>query len=570
MRSRLSIAALAAAVSLLSGCATTGLSASNTAGTSIAPIEVPKIERPTGETPQWWFTQGASTAAAHGAMRGKAKNVILFVGDGMSLPTVAAARIFLGQQTGHPGEETRLSWEDFPNTALSRTYNTNAQTPDSAGTMTAMATGIKTRMGMLSVGQAAERADCGASLQTQIPTLWEMAADAGLATGVVTTTAVTHATPGATFAHVPERNWENDTDLTPEATEQGCLDIASQMVGSPYGKGPDVLMGGGRMNFFGVDQNDPEYDDKVGQRLDGRNLVDEWKARHPGGTYVWNLEQFNAAPKGTPIIGLFEPSHMQFEQDRPKDPAGEPSLAQMTESAIQRLSALNPDGFVLLVEGGRIDHAHHGGNAYRALKDTVALHQAVERAAQITNPDDTLILVTADHSHTMFFVGYPARGNPILGKVRGGSGEAMDPRALAMDATGLPFTTLGYANGPGYAGATSTQEEGPKRNPHYPSGFQQAENGRPNLTDVDTEHPDYLQEAMVPTSSESHGGDDVGIWARGTGSDAIRGNVEQNTIFHFLLQSNPKLRAYYCSRNLCNAQGVPVKLPEPKVVRRAQ
>lgn len=170
----------------------------------------------------------------------------------------------------------------------------------------------------------------------------------------------------------------------------------------------------------------------------------------------------------------------------------------------------------------------------------------------------------------MFFVGYPARGNPILGKVRGGSGEQMDPRALAMDATGLPFTTLGYANGPGYAGATSTQAEGPKHNPHFPSGFQQAENGRPNLTDVDTEHPDYLQEAMVPTSSESHGGDDVGIWARGTGSDAIRGNVEQNTIFHFLLQANPKLRAYYCGRNLCNAQGVPVKLPEPKVNRRAQ
>ena len=565
-----SLAALIGSALILSACATTGAVPGKANTTvEIEPIAVPSIQRPDGETPQWWYTQGASVAASHGSMNGKAKNVILFVGDGMSLPTVAAARIFMGQSKGQPGEETRLSWEDFPYTALSRTYNTNAQTPDSAGTMSAMATGVKTRVGVLSIGQEAERGDCTASLKTQVPTLWELAADAGLATGVVTTTAVTHATPGATFSHSPDRGWENDSDLPPDAVKQGCIDIASQMVNSRYGRGPDVLMGGGRMSFFGTQESDPEYDDKVGQRLDGRNLVNEWKARHPNGVYVWNKQQFDAAPKGTPIIGLFEPNHMQYEHDRPSDAAGEPSLAEMTRSAIERLKALNPNGFVLLVEGGRIDHAHHGGNAFRALADTVALQDAVKQATSMTSPDDTLILVTADHSHVMFFAGYPARGNKILDKVKGGSGESINPTQLALDSTGLPYTTLGYGNGPGYAGASSTQPEGSKRAPHFASGFQQATEGRPNLMDIDTLDPNYMQEAMVPTGSETHGGDDVGIWAWGTGSSAVRGNVEQNTIYHFLLQSNPKLRAYYCGLGLCNTQGVPVKLATPKILSRS-
>ena len=93
-------------------------------------------------------------------MAGRAKNVILFIGDGMSLTTVTAARILEGQRKGGPGEENRLAWEDFPDTALSRTYNTNSQTPDSAGTASAMATGVKTRLGVLGIGQQAPRGDC--------------------------------------------------------------------------------------------------------------------------------------------------------------------------------------------------------------------------------------------------------------------------------------------------------------------------------------------------------------------------------------------------------------------------
>ena len=528
-------------------------------------IDVPQIRRPDGETPAWWFRAGAAQAAERGASRARAKNVILFVGDGMSLPTVAAARILDGQRKGASGEENRLSWENFPFTALSKTYNTDSQTPDSAGTMSAMATGVKTRIGVLSIGQDAKHGDCAGALRSPMVTLWEMSANAGMATGVVTTTRITHATPGATLAHSPDRNWENDVEMPAAAAAAGCRDIARQIVESPYQ--PQVLMGGGRANFLPNTSADPEYPNAKGLRRDGRDLIADWQQRHPGGRYVWNAAQLADAPKDAPLLALFEPSHMHFEHDRAGDKAGEPSLAEMTRNAIERLRG-NPNGFVLLVEGGRIDHAHHLGNAYRALTDAIALSEAVATANEMTSTDDTLILVTADHSHTLSFAGYPVRGNPILGKVKGSSGEGSDASGYATDATGLPYTTLNYANGPGYVGASKEQPEGPKHFEHKAGQYQIAKSGRPDLSQVDTEDPDYMQEAIMPLTNETHGGDDVGIWARGPGADAVRGSLEQNAIFHILLQSMPKMRAFLCAKQLCDAHGVPVELPRPEMFEK--
>ena len=526
----------ACAVALLTGCASVPMPPPIA---TTPRITVPVIQHPDAETAAWWFRDGAAQAAERGAMHGHARNVIVFVGDGMSFTTVAAARILDGQRKGGPGENNRLAWETWPATAFSKTYETDAQTPDSAGTMTAMSTGVKTRSGVLGIGQQARRGDCNAANAARLLTLWELAAASGMSTGVVTTTRVTHATPAATFTHSADRNWESDVDLP--AAASGCSDIARQLVESPFGSGPDVLMGGGRSEFMPATQHDPEYPDKTGIREDGRDLVAAWQARHPGGDYVWNAGQLDAAPASGALLALFEPSHMQYEHDRPTDAGGEPSLAQMTRAAIARLAG-NRNGYVLLVEGGRIDHASHDGNAYRALTETIALSDAVAAADAMTSPGDTLLVVTADHSHTLTFVGYPGRGNPILGKVHGISGAAGKPGSLSRDANGLPYTTLTYANGPGYRANAI---------------------GRPDLTNVDTAAPDYHQESTVPLGSESHGGEDVGIWARGPGSDAVRGSLEQNAIFHILLQATPRLRQALCATGDCDANGVPVALPNP-------
>jgi len=552
----------------VAGCATRGgaesAAISPASPAAPQPIVVPAVDHPDGETSAWFFRAGAARAAANGASDGRARNVILFVGDGMGLTTVAAARILEGQRNGRPGEENTLSFEQLPYTALSRTYNTDAQTPDSAGTMTAMITGVKTRIGVLSVGPGARRADCRAAAADELVSLLEIAESAGLATGVVTTTRLTHATPAATFARSPDRNWEDDYAIAPAAAAAGCRDIARQFIEPRIGNGVDVTLAGGRAQFLPYTERDPEHAAGTGVRRDGRNLIAEWQARNPTGNFVWNASQLDALdPRdNAPLLGLFEPDHMRFEHDRAGDPGGEPSLAQMTQIAIDRLS-LAPSGYVLLVEAGRIDHAHHFGNAYRALVDTIALSDAVRVAVESTRADETLIVVTADHSHTLTFAGYPARGNPILGKVRGSSGELEATADYALDELGQPFTTLGYANGPGYSGASDTQPEGPKRFLHDFSAMAKIRAGRPDLRAVDTAAPDFLQEATVPLKSETHGGEDVAVYARGPGAEAVRGSMEQNVLFHIMLQATPLLRERICAAGRCNADGIPVDVPRP-------
>jgi len=213
MRHATRIAAVLTAT-VLAGCATPP--SSTATAMAAPPVQVPGVTHPQGETPQWWYRSGAASAAGNGAMTGRARNVILFLGDGMSLTTVAAARILEGQRKGGPGEENARSWEVFPATALSKTYNTDSQTPDSAGTMTAIMTGVKSHMGAIGVS-AGTRNDCADSLDKGLLSWLQLADSAGMATGIVTTTRLTHATPAATYAHSPERNWESDADLPPKA-----------------------------------------------------------------------------------------------------------------------------------------------------------------------------------------------------------------------------------------------------------------------------------------------------------------------------------------------------------------
>lgn len=530
---RLRTPASALAASLLAACASAP-SPAPAAGGAPPPVAVPRIERPAGETAHWWYLSGAARAAANGAMSGRARNLIVFLGDGMGMTTVAAARILEGQRQGAPGEEHALAFEDFPHTALARTYNTDAQTPDSAGTMTAIASGVKTRIGHVGVGPGVAPGDCAGMAGHELLTILQLAESAGMATGIVTSTRLTHATPAAAFAHVPDRGWEDDTGLPAAAKAGGCSDIAAQFVASRHGDGPEVALAGGWSSFLPRGTRHPEHGDLGGRRGDGRNLVGEWQRGHPDGSFVWNAAQLDAARGAPRLLGLFAPGHLSYEADRA---AGEPSLADLTRAAL-RVLGRHEGGYFLLVEGGRIDHAHHEGNAHRALLDTIAFSDAV-RAAEEMAGEDTLFVVTADHSHVLTFAGYPARGNPILGTVR-----ATGRDAPARDRLGLPYTTLGYANGPGYVAPTPTAP-------------------RPDLGAVDTTALDYLQEATVPLGADTHGGEDVGVWARGPGAEAVRGTLEQHVLFHLMVQATPALRRRLCAAGTCNAHGVPVELPRP-------
>ncbi len=512
----------------------------------------PDVYPPPHSDRDTWYADGQKAVQdAKGNWRNirKAKNVILFIGDGMGVSTVTAARILAGQQpniigsnpggTAQSGEENALSFDKMPYVALSKVYSVNQQTPDSAPTMTAMVTGVKTNDGVLSIDQTIARKDCNVNLQEHsLPTILEMAEDAGKSTGVVSTARVTHATPGANYAHTPERDWEADSS---QPVGCGVPDIARQLLENTHGDGIDVAMGGGRTYFMpkldaqGGDVFDPEYPTMKGRRNDGRDLTKEWQQKYGNKTYVWNKAQFDAInPARTQrLLGLFQPSHMQYEADRANDAGGEPSLADMTEKAIKILRK-NSNGFYLHVEAGRVDHGHHAGNAYRALTDTIALSDAVQRAIDVLRANrmlnDTLIVVSADHSHTLTIGGYPQRGNNILGKV-------IEPNKTtptqAFD--GLPYTTLAYGNGQGSWAGVGTDALGSELI-YNPTAYPPHTGRNPalDMNAVDTTDKDFHQEAAVALTAETHTGEDVAIFAMGPKAHLFHGVMEQNVIYHVM------------------------------------
>ncbi len=484
-----------------------------------------------------WFLDGETSVDSKTVFPSRAKNVILFVGDGMGVSTVTAARILEGQQKGMEGEENNLSIDLFPFTGLAKTYNVDAQTPDSAGTMTAMMTGVKTDVGVIGVDEDIVRGDCSTVFGNELVTALELAELAGKSTGVVSTARITHATPAATYAKSADRNWEDVSDMPAAAVDAGCEDIASQLVnfeenlqmrfpGAKQIDGIEVVFGGGRRHFLPKDSayNSPDAVSSVeGDRTDGRDLTAEWQEKYPKGKYVFDQAGFNEINpyRAEKVFGLFNESHMQYEEDRENDIAGEPSLTEMTDKAIDILRR-NRKGYFLTVESGRIDHGHHAGSAYSALTDTIEFANAIQSVVDSVDMRETLIIVTADHGHVFTIAGYPKRGNPILGKV---VGVGADSPALAGD--GMPYTTLGYANGLGF------RDLGNETDADASYGLP-ADAGRVDLSGVDTESSGYHQEALVPLGSETHSGEDVAIYGKGPGSYLVSGTNEQSIIFHIM------------------------------------
>jgi len=450
-------------------------------------------------------TVAALALAASGASfaAGEATNVIFFLGDGMGPTTVTASRIYKYGETG------QLTMESLRRTARIKTYSNDAQTTDSAPSMAAYMTGVKMNNEVISMSQdtkayngtkpyySAGDSTCPATGNgTAVPTLLELAKSAGKSVGAVTTTRITHATPAATYSHVCHRDGENTI------AAQGVP--GSGQFNAALGAGVDVLLGGGSKFFLPTTTTG-------GKRTDGQDLTA--LLRSAGYTYVTTGTALQAVdPANTSkLVGLFNLDHLNYELDRVNKKIDEPSLADMTEKAIKMLQK-NGKGYFLMVEGGRIDHALHGTNAKRALEDTIAFDEAIRRALSLVDTKNTLIVVTADHDHTMTFNGYSHKGNPILGKTTDIKATTVQGKpVLATAVDGKPYTTLVFGNGGGPRKAT-----------------------RDDLTAVDTAADDYLQEVGVPLGSpgsETHGGGDVMLFATGAGSGGFKGTLVNTKVF---------------------------------------
>ncbi|XP_045139369.1 alkaline phosphatase-like [Portunus trituberculatus] len=444
----------------------------------------------------------------------KAKNVILFLGDGMGITAMTAGRIMKGQKKGHSGEEESLVWDRFSNMGLLKTYNLDRQVPDSAATATAFLSGVKGNYMTVGVNGNVKSRDCAASLkeENQVSTILKWAQDAGKETGVITTAQVTHATPAALYAHSPYRYWQCDTSIMTEGPDAiACKDIARQLVEDEPGRSMKVVLGGGRQEMGAGIEADVK---KKCERSDGRNLVTEWQQdkASQGKTSAYltttdDLRNLNAENTDY-IMGLFGDLHVPYEVDRDTSGAGTPHIKEMVKVALRRLKR-SDNGFFLMVEGGRIDHGMHHGKPRRALEELVAMEEAVRETLEEVDLRETLIVVTADHSHVMTMNGYPDRGNDIFG-VTLNENDVSDH---------LPYTTLMFTTG---------------------EGFNYTWNGseviRPNLTGVDTTHKDFVPLAAVPTypGSETHGGEDVAVFANGPMAHLFHRVHEQSYVAHVM------------------------------------
>lgn len=302
---------------------------------------------------QIWVVRAAEEPLKDPLSLESSRNIILLIGDGMGAGQRTAARWYSA------GLDGKLAIDLLPAEGLAHTASADSSVTDSAASATAMATGIKTNNGI--IGMDPE--------YRILETILERAKVHGMATGMVTTVQVTHATPAAFGAHVPDRSM----------TEAIALQLLST--------GVDVILGGGEDDFLPTSTTGC-YSDS-GKRADGRDLIEE--AVSSGYTYVCDVDGLLAVNTGSTsrLIGLFADEGLQ----RPYSP----SLAKMTEVAIAILSQ-DPDGFFLLVEGGQIDWACHAQDAENAIMDTLGFDQAVAQAVMFAQSEPlTLVVAAADH-----------------------------------------------------------------------------------------------------------------------------------------------------------------------------
>lgn len=211
--------------------------------------------------------------------------------------------------------------------------------------------GVKGNFQTIGVNGRVNYNDCAASNdpKNQVNSLIHWAQEAKKRTGIITTTTITHATPAATYAHVSNRDFESDTNVTAiKASPDECMDIARQLIENEPGKNMNVIFGGGRSNFLPNTMYD--NDANIGARSDGRNLINHWIDGKKNGQFVADKEALLKLDLENTdhVLGLFASSHMDYNLDA--DRSKQPSLAEMTETAIKLLQR-GDNGFVLFVEG---------------------------------------------------------------------------------------------------------------------------------------------------------------------------------------------------------------------------
>ncbi|MCS4054490.1 alkaline phosphatase [Salinibacter ruber] len=419
----------------------------------------------------------------------EAPNVILMIPDGFGPASVTMARDYLRWRDG----QKELPYDSLQVGSI-RTYASDSYITDSAAGGTALATGTKTYNGAVAVDTSRQA----------VATLLEGAERRGMSTGLVVTSRLTHATPAVFSSHVPDRGQENR--------------IARQQLN----KDIEVMLGGGRRHFL-------PQSAEGSAREDDLDLLQA--AQDRGYEVVQTASELSRAGEGQTqenrLLGLFSPAHMAYEIDR--DHTQQPSLAAMTETAIDRLSG-NGEGYFLMVEGSRIDHAGHGNDAASHLRDILAFNRAAKSALEAAQEDDnTLVVIVSDHE----------TGGLTLGRNRDGEGiYSWRPETLAAveASSGAIADSIRSVRSTGASEAakrkriagTLTRLTGVQDVPtEIVSNLMTVEGPYAVGNAVS---PLVNRQALVGWTSHAHTAVDVNLYAYGPGANAFVGHHDNTTI----------------------------------------
>ena len=377
---------------------------------------------------------------------GRAKNVILLIGDGMSDSEITIARNYTVGAAG------RLAIDDFPLTGQMTTYSVLETDPDipdydpeSASTATAWSTGQKTSDGRISTAPLTD---------ADLVTILELAQQRRMATGNVTTAELTDATPAAPMSHVRLRACQGPLNMSTCPQDLKSVGGPGSISEQAIDHGVDVLLGGGKGRF---DQVIPAAEPNGGKSV--LQVAEEL-----GYEIVTDCDGLLATSPGTKLLGLFTSGNMSLDWgglaatnppagpgrcDEGLRPPTEPSLADMTSKALELLSASQAgrrQGFFLQVEGASIDKRAHAPQPCEQIGETIGFDQAVRVALDFARQNrNTLVIITGDHAHTAQIVeadATPAGASSILMTNEGGQmmvtygTAAGDPRVVSQEHTG--------------------------------------------------------------------------------------------------------------------------------------
>ncbi|PZW47005.1 alkaline phosphatase [Humitalea rosea] len=463
-----------------------------------------------------WEVYAAPTAR-------RARNVILFVGDGMAVANVTAARI-LSRGIEQGRYRGTLAMDTLPQMAMVGTSGSDSIITDSANAAHAYNTGHKSAVNALGVYASRARDSLA---HPRVETLGSIVQrDLGMAVGIVTNTEIQDATPAAVFAHTRRR-----ADYLP---------ITDQMLES----GASVILGGGSASF--LPQGTPGS-----RRRDGRNMIDAF--RQQGYAFAdagESLASVAADPNTTKLLGLFNLGNMDTALDRFYLRQGtvsrfpnQPDLTEQTRAALQVLSR-NPAGFFLMVESGLIDKANHPLDFERSVYDTILLDNSLKVALDWAgNRNDTMIIVVPDHTQGIGIYGVVDDSRPGEMRDRVGTyAEAGFPNYPAADARGYPPSvdvsrrlTAGYAAFPDYYETFRPHLEGQ----NVPA-VQQGSGGPYVANPIYRDQPGaMLRLGNLPRDASTgvHTVDDGVLRATGPGSERFHGFIDNTLVFRAMAEA---------------------------------